>query len=365
MVVIVGAGLFGAAVAYRLRRANVHCMVIDKLPRVGGMSATEKIGGIDVHMYGAHIFHTNDEQVWQLVTELVEFNSYRHYVMAKYRERTYNMPPNLLLLCKVYGSDDASKALREWELDVAAAEEGEICNLERKAIAMVGRRVYETVIKEYTEKQWGAACAELPPNIITRLPVRRTYDPWYFDDRHQGIPVNGYAELFEKLLQGVDVRLNTDYFANREYFERIADATVFTGPIDRFYGYRYGKLAYRSLSFEHKMLEGVTSYQGCAVMNYIDRAIPYTRVIEHKHFTGFQGADTVVTFETPTSSGEHLCYPVNDAANNARYSRYAELARLDLVERKVIFGGRIGSYKYMNMDETIKQGLNVDISWLK
>lgn len=362
---IVGGGLFGATFAYFARKRGKRCLVIDKRPHVGGNIFCEEVEGINVHKYGAHIFHTNSKQVWDFVNSLVEFNRYTNSPVANYEGKLYNLPFNMNTFYQMWGvttPEEARQKIDEQKADAVREMQSqgvsEPRNLEEQALTLIGKDIYERLIKGYTEKQWGRKCSELPAFIIKRLPVRFVFDNNYFNDRYQGIPVGGYNKLVDELLRGCDILTNTDYFANREHWESIACKTVFTGKIDEFYQYRFGKLQYRTVRFEQKTFDQ-PNYQGNAVVNYTHRDIPYTRVIEHKHFEMFgnemqQCPKTVVSWEYSTEwkDGMEPYYPVNDEQNNALYEQYKSLAEK---EENVIFGGRLAEYKYYDMAPIVEK----------
>ena len=364
---IVGSGLFGAVFAHMATKSGKKCLVIDKRPQLGGNIYCENRHGINVHLYGAHIFHTSNKQVWDFVNSLVPFNRYTNCPVAEYEGKRYNLPFNMNTFYQMWGVTTPAKAqakIDEQRQEVAAAmaEQGtsEPRNLEEQALSLVGRDIYEKLIKGYTEKQWGRPCTELPAFIIRRLPVRLVYDNNYFNDAYQGIPIGGYNRLTEALLAGIECRVNEDFFALREYWESVADKIVFTGKIDEFYGYRFGKLEYRTVTFEHEELD-TPNHQGCAVVNYTERHIPYTRIIEHKHFEDFGDAVyakpvTVISreYSTEWTEGSEPFYPVNDEVNSALYLQYKALAD---AETNVIFGGRLAEYKYYDMAPVIEQAL--------
>lgn len=362
---IVGGGLFGATFAYFARKRGKRCLVIDKRPHVGGNIFCEEVEGINVHKYGAHIFHTNSKQVWDFVNSLVEFNRYTNSPVANYEGKLYNLPFNMNTFYQMWGvttPEEARQKIDEQKADAVREMQSqgvsEPRNLEEQALTLIGKDIYERLIKGYTEKQWGRKCSELPAFIIKRLPVRFVFDNNYFNDRYQGIPVGGYNKLVDELLRGCDILTDTDYFANREHWESIACKTVFTGKIDEFYQYRFGKLQYRTVRFEQKTFNQ-PNYQGNAVVNYTHRDIPYTRVIEHKHFEMFgnevqQCPKTVVSWEYSTEwkDGMEPYYPVNDEQNNALYEQYKSLAEK---EENVIFGGRLAEYKYYDMAPIVEK----------
>lgn len=353
---IIGAGLFGATFAHQAKQAGYKCLVIDKRPHIGGNVYCERIRDINVHKYGAHIFHTSDKEVWKYVNDLAEFNRYTNSPLANYKGELFNLPFNMNTFYELWGVTTpaaAQQKIREQRGEVAMKEPR---NLEEQAISLVGRDIYEKLIKGYTEKQWGRKCSDLPAFIIRRLPVRLTFDNNYFDDLYQGIPMGGYNRLVGKMLEGVEVWLNVNLFEGKEELYSLAKRVVYTGPIDAYYNYRFGKLAYRTLRFETELLEGVENYQGNAVVNYTDVSVPYTRIIEHKHFEYGSQSSTVITKEYPFEWEENSepYYPINDNVNNLLYEQYRSLASL---ESKVVFGGRLAEYKYYNMDQVIKRAL--------
>lgn len=359
---IVGAGLYGATFAHLAHKHGKRCIVIDKRSHLGGNLYCESIEGINVHKYGAHIFHTNNKEVWDFVNSIVEFNRYTNCPVANYKGQLYNLPFNMNTFCQMWGVTTPKEAISKIEEQKEEAQTmlngREPQNLEEQALLLVGRDIYEKLIKGYTEKQWGRSCHELPAFIIKRLPVRMVFDNNYFNDRYQGIPIGGYNKLIEGLLDGIECRTNTDFFENREYWESMADRIVYTGKIDEFYDYRFGKLEYRTVRFEEEIVDA-PNYQGNAVINYTDREVPYTRIIEHKHFEMF-GADvdrvskTVVSreYSTEWNDGMEPYYPINDMKNNELYQKYKVLAD---AESNVIFGGRLAEYKYYDMAPIIEQ----------
>lgn len=355
---IVGAGLFGAVMACELTRKGKKCIVVDKRGHVGGNVYTESVKGIQVHQYGAHIFHTNNREVWEYVNSFAEFNRYTNSPVANYRGRLYNLPFNMNTFYQMWGVTTPEEAKRKIDGQRQVAGIREPRNLEEQAISLVGEDIYRTLIKEYTEKQWGRKATELPAFIIKRLPVRFTFDNNYFNDRYQGIPVGGYTHLVEKLLEGVEVRLGVDYCAARAELGQLAERVVYTGEIDRYFDYCYGELNYRSVRFEHELLEGVANYQGNAVVNYTSAEVPYTRIIEHKHFEFGTQPDTVISREYSQEwhKGDEPYYPVNDLKNGALYSRYKALADR---QENVLFGGRLAEYKYYDMHQVIENALNI------
>ncbi len=353
---VVGAGLFGSIFAYEANKQGKKCLVIDKRDHIGGNIYCESIEDINVHKYGAHIFHTSNKEVWDYVNSFVEFNRYTNCPVANYKGELYNLPFNMNTFYQLWKVKTPKEAIAKIEEQVKEANIEEPKNLEEQAIKLVGKDIYEKLIKGYTEKQWGKKATELPSFIIKRLPVRLTFDNNYFNDKYQGIPVGGYNKIIEKMLENVDVRLNTNFFENREELESIADKIVFTGMIDEFYNYEFGTLEYRSLRFEHELLEE-DNHQGNAVVNYTEYEVPYTRIIEHKHFEYGTQPKTVITKEYPATwtKGDEPYYPINNDENNALYAKYKELADK---EENVIFGGRLAQYKYYDMHHVIEQALN-------
>lgn len=352
---IVGAGLFGAIFAYEANKRGKKCLIIDKRPHIAGNIYTEEIEGINVHKYGAHIFHTNSKEVWEYINKFAEFNRYTNSPVARYKDELYNMPFNMNTFNKLWGVITPKEAAEKIEEEKKEAGITTPKNLEEQAISLVGKTIYEKLVKGYTEKQWGKKATELPSFIIKRLPVRFIYDNNYFNDKYQGIPIGGYTKIVEKMLSGIDVKLNTDFFDNKEEYENIADKIVFTGMIDKYYNYKYGELEYRSLRFETEILQE-ENYQGNAVVNYTEYEVPYTRIIEHKHFEFGKQPTTVITREYPQNwtRDKEPYYPVNNDKNNSLYEKYKELASKD---SKVIFGGRLGQYKYYDMDQVIAAAL--------
>ncbi len=349
---LVGAGLFNATLANIFASKGKKCLVIDKRSHIAGNIYTENLDGINVHKYGAHIFHTDDKDVWDFVNHFATFNRYTNCPVANYNGQIFNMPFNMNTFNKIW-SDVVTPSQAKKRIEEQAAEmKGKIPqNLEEQAISLVGRDIYERLIKGYTEKQWGRPCAELPPSIIKRLPVRFIYDNNYFNDVYQGIPIGGYTKMVEKMLCGVEVRLNCDFLENRSELEKLAERIIYTGMIDQFFDYCYGELEYRSLRFETEKLD-CENFQGNAVVNYTDSKTPYTRIIEHKHFEFGTQPVTYITREYPATwkKGDEPYYAMNNEKNNALYAKYAELASR---QNKVIFGGRLGMYKYFDMDDTI------------
>ena len=353
---VVGAGLFGATFANLAKSAGKKVLVIDKRPNVAGNIYTENIEGINVHKYGAHIFHTDYKDVWDYVNSFVEFNRYTNSPVARIGNEIYNMPFNMNTFSKIWNDvftpEDALRHIEEEKKEIV----GEPKNLEEQAISLVGRTIYEKLIKGYTEKQWNRDCSELPSFIIKRLPVRLTYDNNYFNDKYQGVPIGGYTKLVDNMLNGIEVRLNTDFFDNKEEYMKLANKIVYTGAIDEYYDYSLGKLEYRSLRFDTKIYDKV-NYQGNAVINYTGHEVDYTRVIEHKHFEfDTTSPKTVVTYEYPSDykEGMEKYYTVNDDKNNKLADEYRKLSEK---EENVIFGGRLAEYKYYDMDDVIKSAM--------
>ncbi len=352
---VVGAGLFGAVFAHEAVKAGFKVLVLEKRDHVAGNIYTEEVEGIDVHRYGAHIFHTSDKNIWSYVDKFAEMNNFVNSPVANYKGEMYNLPFNMNTFSKMFNISTPAEALAA--LDKERAEiTGEPQNLEEQAISLVGRTVYTKLVKGYTEKQWGRDCTELPAFIIKRLPVRFTYDNNYFNDRYQGIPCEGYTTMVERMLDGADVVLNTNFLDDREKWLGMADNCVYTGPIDEYFGYQLGKLEYRSLRFETEVLDE-ENHQGVAVVNYTDRETPYTRIIEHKHFNFGSQPKTVVTKEYPTDweEGMEPYYPVNNERNTALYQQYAELA----AKEGILFGGRLAEYRYYDMDDTVAAALKL------
>ena len=364
---IVGAGLFGAVFAHEAHKAGKRCLVIDRRPYLGGNVYCEQVEGINVHRYGAHIFHTANKQVWEYVNALVEFNRYTNCPVACYKGELYNLPFNMNTFNRMWGvktPDEATAKIEEQKSEAVTRMRAEGVteprNLEEQALMLVGKDIYERLIKGYTEKQWGRDCRDLPASIIRRLPVRLVFDNNYFNDPYQGIPIGGYNRLVERLLNGVETRAGVDFAELRDSWREMADRLVYTGPIDEYFGYCYGNLQYRTVNFETEVLD-TPNYQGNAVINYTEREVPYTRVIEHKHFEMFGNAvydtpKTVVSreYSTEWKPGMEPYYPVNDEANSALYQRYKALAEQEL---GVTFGGRLAEYKYYDMDKVIEQAL--------
>lgn len=352
---IVGAGLFGSVFAYEATQRGKKCLVIDKRNHIAGNIYTENIEGINVHKYGAHIFHTSDKAIWEYVNRFADFNNFINSPIASYKDELYNLPFNMNTFSKMWGIKTPAEAKAIIAGQIANLNIGEPKNLEEQALKLVGTDVYEKLIKGYTQKQWGRPCTELPAFIIKRLPLRFTYDNNYFNDRYQGIAIGGYTQIIEKMLAGSDVKTDTDYFEFIKENPDIAEKTVFTGQIDEFFGYRYGALGYRSVRFENEILD-TDNYQGNAVVNYTDREVPYTRIIEHKHFEFGKQEKTVISreYSAEWQPGIEPYYPINDEANNALYEKYKALA---VTRPDVIFGGRLGQYKYYDMDKVIATAL--------
>ena len=358
-VLIVGAGLTGATIAYELNKKNKKCLVIDKRSHIGGNCYCEKINNINVHKYGAHIFHTNNKKIWNYINEFTNFNNFINTPIANYKNELYNLPFNMNTFVKLW--DDVktpTDAQRKIEVQKKEIKNKVPINLEQQAISLVGKDVYFKLIKEYTEKQWGRDCKELPSFIIKRLPVRFTYNNNYFSDYFQGIPEDGYNIIIKKMLANVEVRLNEDFFKKRDEYENIAKKIIFTGMIDEFFNYQLGKLEYRSLKFEHEIFKDIDNYQGVAVMNFTSHDVKYTRIIEHKHFEFNDCKGTIITKEYPIEfkKGNEAFYPINDDKNNEIYLKYEALSNK---YNNIIFAGRLGKYKYYNMDEAIENAIKI------
>lgn len=368
---IVGSGLFGATFAYRAKQIGKKCLVIDKRSHLGGNVYCENIEGVNVHKYGAHIFHTNNKKVWEFVNSIVEFNRYTNSPIANYKGRQYNLPFNMNTFYQMWGvltPEEAKAKIEEQKAKAVAAMKAagvsEPRNLEEQALMLIGKDIYEALIKGYTEKQWGRKCTDLPAFIIKRLPVRFIHDNNYFNDRYQGIPIGGYNKLIDGLLEGVETKVNTDFFANREYWESFADKIIYTGALDEYFDYRLGKLEWRTVSFEQETLD-MPNYQGNAVMNYTEAEVPYTRIIEHKHFEMFgqevyDCPKTVISreYSTEYKEGMEPYYTVNDERNNALADQYRALAAK---EQNVIFGGRLAEYRYYDMAPIVEKVLNMKL----
>ncbi|MBO7449842.1 MAG: UDP-galactopyranose mutase [Clostridiales bacterium] len=354
---IVGAGLYGSVFARLATDSGKKCLVIDKRDTVAGNIYTEDVNGINVHKYGAHIFHTSNKEVWEFVNKYAEFNRYTNSPIANYKGEIYSMPFNMYTFNKMWGVVTPEEARKKIDEQMADCRVEEPKNLEEQAMNLIGKDIYEKLVKGYTEKQWGRKATELPGFIIKRLPVRLTYDNNYFNDTYQGIPIGGYTKMVENILDGIEVRIGVDFLKNRTEYEALADKIVYTGMIDEYYDYCFGELEYRSLRFETEVMPDVDNYQGNAVVNYTDSETPYTRIIEHKHFEFNTCKGTVVSREYPATwkKGDEPYYPMNNDKNNELYQKYAKKAEED---NKVIFGGRLGKYKYYDMDDTIEVALN-------
>ena len=353
---IVGSGLFGAVFAHEATKAGKKCLVLERRNHIGGNCYTENWDGIQVHKYGAHIFRTSNEEIWDYIRQFAKFNHFVNSPIANYNGKIFNMPFNMNTFSKMLNirtPEEAKAIIAEQRKEVVGTPR----NLEEQAISLVGRDIYETLVKEYTEKQWGRPCRELPASILRRLPVRYTYDNNYFNDPYQGIPIGGYTQIMEKMFEGCQIRLNTDYNENPEEFRKLADKVLYTGTIDSYFKYCYGSLEYRSLRFEHEELN-TDNYQGVAVVNYTDSKTPYTRIIEHKHFEFGTQPTTVISREYPFewTQGIEPYYPINDEKNQICYEKYAELGRK---EKDVLFGGRLGEYRYYDMQDTILSALKL------
>lgn len=360
--IVVGSGLYGAIFAHEAKAKGKSVLVVDKRPNIAGNVYTEKQEGINVHMYGAHIFHTNDKRVWNYITQFTEFNRFTNSPVANYKGELYSMPFNMYTFNKMWGvvtPEEAAAKIEEQKKEIT----GEPKNLEEQAISLVGRDIYEKLVKGYTEKQWGRDCKELPAFIIKRLPVRLTFDNNYFNALYQGIPIGGYTKMVENLLDGIEVRLNTDYLEHKAELDALADKVVYTGPIDAYFGFKLGTLEYRSVRFENETLD-IPNFQGNAAVNYTDRETPWTRIIEHKWFEFGKDEDgnnlpkTIISreYSSEWKAGDEPYYPVNDEKNGQLYAKYKELADK---ETGVIFGGRLGEYKYYDMDTTIASVLDM------
>lgn len=368
---VVGSGLFGSIFAYEANKIGKKVLVVEKRKNIGGNIYTENKNGINVHMYGAHIFHTSNIEVWNYIQQFAEFNRYTNSPIARYKNEIYNLPFNLNTFSKMFNlitpQEIESKLEEERKIGLQKLNGREPKNLEEQAISLVGITVYEKLIKGYTEKQWGMSCVDLPPFIIKRLPVRMIYDNNYFNDKYQGVPIGGYTQIIEKLLKGIDIKLNCNYFENKEELDDIAEKIIFTGPIDQYYGYKFGMLEYRSVRFETEELD-IDNYQGNAVVNYTSKDVPFTRIIEHKHFeygihlgktqTEECMGRTIISreYSDKWDSEKEPYYPINNDRNNSLYNKYKELASAD---NKVIFGGRLGEYKYYDMDKIIEEALKL------
>ena len=354
---IVGAGLFGSIFAYEMTKKGKKCMVIEKRDHIGGNVYTELEENINVHKYGAHIFHTNNKKVWNYINQFANFNRYTNSPVANYKGELYNLPFNMNTFYQMWGVKTPEEAKAKINEQKSESKIENPKNLEEQAISLIGKDIYEKLVKGYTEKQWGKKCDELPSFIIKRLPVRYTFDNNYFDDLYQGIPIGGYTKIIEKMLGGVEVKLNTDFFDDKEKWLNIADKIIFTGMIDQYYDYCYGELEYRGLNFEFETLD-LENYQGNAVINYTDAETTFTRIIEHKHFENSDSPKTIITREYPKTwtKGEEAYYPLNDEKNSSLLKKYQKLAEK---EDKIIFGGRLGMYQYFDMWQVIDEALNL------
>lgn len=353
---IVGAGLYGAVFAHEAKKRGKKCLIIDKRNHIAGNVYTDKIEGINVHKYGAHIFHTNNKEVWDYVNNFAEFNRYTNSPIANYNGEIYNLPFNMNTFNKMWGVITPEEAKEKIRKQCSENYVDNPKNLEEQAISLVGKDIYEKLIKGYTEKQWGRPCNELPAFIIKRLPVRFTYDNNYFNATYQGIPIGGYTSMIEKMIDGVEVILNTDYLENKDKWNSIADKVIYTGCIDSYFEYKLGVLQYRSVHFENEILD-IENFQGNAVVNYTDVKTPYTRIIEHKHFEFGNQQNTIITkeYSKEWNKGDEPYYPINNSRNSELYLKYKKLAK---TEENVIFGGRLGEYRYYDMDQVIKSALD-------
>lgn len=352
--IIVGSGFFGSICAYKLNKLGKKCLVIEKRNNIGGNCYTEKKDNINLHIYGPHIFHTSNEEVWNWINQFVKFNNFSYRPVANYKDEIYSLPFNMWTFSKLWGIAHPNKAKEIISPQSSKIKEPK--NLEDQAIKLVGEDIYYKLIKGYTEKQWGKKAKELPKEIIKRLPVRFTYDNNYFNDKYQGIPIGGYTQIFEKLLDGIEVKLGVDYLKERDYWDSITNKVIYTGPLDAFFNYRFGELEYKTTKFNHERLN-IDNYQGCSVMNYTDYEIPYTRTIEHKYFENSESKVTWVTWEYPEkyNKNKEPYYPVNDKINNHKYSKYKLLSD---GASHIIFGGRLAEYKYYDMHLVIESALN-------
>ncbi|MFZ9152890.1 MAG: UDP-galactopyranose mutase [Candidatus Fonsibacter ubiquis] len=350
---IIGCGLFGSTFARLATDAGKSCLIIDKRNHIAGNCYTEKVEGINVHKYGPHIFHTSNQKVWEFVNKFSNFNNYINSPKAFSKGKLYSLPFNMNTFYEIWGTTIPHNAKSIIDMQRFS---GHPKNLEEQALSLVGRDVYNLLIKEYTEKQWGKKATDLPQFIIKRIPLRFTFDNNYFDDKYQGVPIGGYTKLFENMLNGIEVKLNVDYFKNREYFNNLSHKVVYTGCIDEFFDYEFGKLEYRSLKFKNKIIDR-ENYQGNAIINYCDYNIPYTRIMEHKHFEKVKSQKTIITFEYPIKYSENTIpyYPINDSKNQEIYKKYQEKIKS---LTNFIFGGRLSEYKYMDMHVTIESAMN-------
>ena len=361
---IVGAGIYGATIAHQLKKAGKKVLVIDKRDHVGGNIYTKEIEGINVHMYGAHIFHTSNEEVWNFLNQFTTFNDFINSPLANYKGEIYHLPFNMYTFKEIWNDiktvEDAKKHIEEEKEKYYVSTPK---NLQEQAINLVGKTIYDKLIKEYTEKQWGRECSLLPPEIIKRLPVRFTFDNNYFSDKYQGIPKNGYTKMIENMLDGIDVNLNVDFLKSKKQYFSIAKIIIFTGSIDSYFDYKFGALEYRSLEFKHKLLN-TNNYQNNAVINFTSNDVPYTRIIEHKHFANNESEKTIITFEYPKEwkLGLEAYYPINDEKNTKLYEKYLTLAKK---QTNIIFAGRLGMYKYFDMDDAVESALNLASELIK
>jgi UDP-galactopyranose mutase len=352
---IIGSGFFGSICAHELNKRGYKICILEKRNHIGGNCYTSNRDGINVHEYGPHIFHTSNEEVWKWINQFVSFNDFTLRPVANYKGEIYSLPFNMWTFSKLWNVTHPDQAKRI--IDIQSSDIGEPANLEEQAIKLVGKDVYEKLIKGYTEKQWRKSATELPKEIIKRLPVRFTYDNNYFNDKYQGIPVGGYTQIFEKLLQGIEVKLSVDYLKNKAFWDKQTSKIIYTGPIDAYYQYRFGELEYKTVDFEHKKIAD-SNYQGTAMMNYTDIDIPFTRCIEHKHFENVESDITWITWEYPTeyiAEKKEPMYPVNDTENNLKYNMYKDLTNQ---EKNITFGGRLAEYKYYDMHQVIESALN-------
>ena len=361
---IVGAGLFGATCAHELNKKGFKVLIVEKRNNIAGNIYTEAVEGIQVHKYGPHIFHTSKKEIWDYVNQFAKFNDFINMPLAYYKGKYYNMPFNMNTFHQIFGVDTAEEAKARIEKEIAEANIKEPQNLEEKAISMVGTTIYEMLIKGYTQKQWGRPCNELPPFIITRLPVRYEYNNNYFNDTYQGIPIGGFTKMIENMLDGIEIKLNTDYLEHQDELNELADKIIYTGEIDRFFGYCYGALEWRSLRFEEEIIDK-PDYQGNAVVNYTEFEVPYTRIAEHQYFEpGKKHQKTVITkeYSKTWSLGDEAYYPINNEKNSALYAKYVELAKQ---KDNVYFGGRLGTYAYYNMDLIVEKALQLVAELIK
>lgn len=354
---IVGAGLFGSVFAYEATKKGKKCLVIDKRSHIGGNIYTESNEEINIHVYGPHIFHTSDKKIWDYINQFANFNSFINAPLAIYKNEIYNLPFNMNTFSKLWNIFTPAEAMSKIQEEITEMNIDNPLNLEEQAIKLVGKTIYEKLIKGYTEKQWGKKASDLPPFIIKRLPVRFTYDNNYYNDTYQGVPIGGYTQIIEKMLSNCEVRLHSDFFDNQEYYESIAHKVIFTGQIDKFFNYCYGPLEYRTIHYENE-IHNQENYQGNAVINYTDIEIPFTRIIEHKHFEFGKQKKTIISkeYSDKWNIEKEPYYPINDEINNNLYQKYRELA---LKKKNVIFGGRLGMYKYFDMHQIIHESLNL------